>query len=186
MGRGSRHPVTSWVKFVALFAGVSMVIAGLAMLVTGVVFLVEGNEPARLTVVSGPEITIPAQSTVLGGSVMLYTAEPVEDPLFTQGCELVRADGEVTSGTRIDSIAAALTGPVTVDRTTWHPLAEIEVLPEAATLRCPGDALTSAALSGETTFGRSTTAIGVFALAFGLVALVLGSGAILVGRYLPR
>lgn len=92
----------------------------------------------------------------------------------------------MTSGTRIDSITAALTDPVTVDGTTWHPLAEIEMLPESATLRCPGDALASAALSHETTFGRSTTFIGLFALGFGLVALVLGSGAIVIGRYLPR
>lgn len=179
-------PVTSWVKFVAFFGGVCMVIAGLVMLVVGAVFLVEGNQPTRLTVVSGPELTIPAQSTVLGGSVMLYTEEPVEDPLFTRGCELVRADGKLTSGIRIDSIAAALMDPVTVDGTTWHPLAEIEVLAESATLRCPGDALASAALSHETTFGRSTTTIAVLALAFGLVALVLGSGAMVVGRYLPR
>lgn len=170
---------TSRLTFVMLLSGVSLVIGGLAMVAVGATFLMEGNKPVHLTVVTGPEIPIPAESTVLGGSVMVYIEAPAEESPFRLGCELVRADGELARSTRIDDFTFALGDPVTVDETTWYPFTEIEVLSEPATLRCPGVDLASVALSQESTFGRSTTFIGMIALGSGLFALVLGTGALL-------
>lgn len=173
-------------KFVLVLSGVSMVVAGLAMLAAGAVFLVEGSQPVELTRVTGPEVPIPAQSTFLGGSVTVYTEAPTSKSPYMLGCDLVQADGELASGTAIGGLAYALGDPVTVDGTTWYPFTEIDVLPEPATLRCAEGDLASVALSQETTFGRTTTFIGVFGLGMGLVAVVLGALALLGGWMIRR
>lgn len=173
-------PLTSTLKLVMLVAGVSLVLGGLAAVAVGGVLLAEGNDPVRVTVVSGPEVPIPAESTLLGGSVTGYTAErPTESPAMLD-CELIEHDGEQASGTRIGDFAFALSDPVTVDGTTWYPFAEIEVRSEPATLRCPGGDLSTVALSQESTFGPSTMLIGAVALGAGVLGLVMGSGGLLV------
>lgn len=178
---------TSTLTFVVmLVAGMSLVLAGLAAVTVGGVLLEEGNDPVRLTVVSGPEVPIPAQSTLLGGSVTVYTPERPTDSPAMLGCELIEHDGERASGTRIGDFDFALGAPVTLDGTTWYPFTQIEVLPQPATLHCPGDDLASAALSRESTFGRSTTVIGVVALVSGLMGLVLGAGGLLTAWVVRR
>lgn len=177
---------TSTLKFVMLVAGVSLVLVGLAAVAVGAVLLTEGNDSVRLTVVEGPEVPIPEESTLLGGSVTVYTPErPTKSPSMLD-CELIESDGEPASGTRVGNFTFALSDPVTVDGATWYPLTEIELRSESATLRCPGGDLSTVALSQESTFGRSTTLIGAVAVGAGLLGLVLGSGGLLVARAVRR
>ena len=187
---GARTPART--RFVAtlhlvlLVAGVSLVLVGLASTVAGGLFLKEGNSAVRLSAASGPDVPIPAKSTVLGGSVTVYTPERATDSPVMLGCELVEADGDVASGNRIGGFDFALGDPVTVDGATWYPFAQIEVLPEPSTLRCSEADLTTLALSQESTFGRSTLAFGAIALGFGLFAIVLGAAALVAARMVRR
>src|SRR5699024_8368289 len=112
---------SSTLKFVLLLAGASLIVGGLASIVVGGVTLAQGTDPVRLTVAEGAQVVIPASSGVLGGSVMVYTAEPATDSPRTLGCELVEEDGDVASGTRIGNFDFALGDPVTVDGATWYP-----------------------------------------------------------------
>lgn len=177
---------TSTLKFVLLLAGASMVIAGLGAMAVGGVTLAQDNDPVQLTVASGPEVAIPAASGVLGGSVTVYTTARATDSPTMLGCELVEDDGELASGTRIGDFDFALGDPVTARGATWYPFTEIELESQPATLRCSGDILSSAAVSEQSTFGRSSTFIGGFALGSGLLALVLGIVALLAGWKIRR
>lgn len=177
---------TSTLRFVLVLAGVSMVLAGLAGVAVGAVTLWSGSDEVRLDVSTGPEVTVPAASGVLGGSVMVYTARPAGESPRMLGCELVEADGDVASGTRLGAFDHALDDPVTVDGTTWYPFTQIELGSDPATLRCPGDLLSSAGVSQQSTFGGMTTFIGAFALGSGLLSLVLGVGALLAVRLVRR
>lgn len=177
---------TSRLTFVLLFGGISMVVGGLAAMAIGAVTLVSAPDEVRLEVSSGPELVIPEESGFLGGSVMVYTASPAEDSPTFLGCELVEADGDVASATKLGGLDYALGEPVTVDGTTWHPFTEIDLMPRPATLRCPGDVLAPAAISQQSTFGGSTTLIGSFALGAGLFALVMGVLALLASRVVRR
>lgn len=172
---------SSVLRLVLLVAGVSLVIGGVASIVVGGVTLAQGNDPVRLTVTEGPEAAVPPASGLLGGSVMVYTAEPATDSPRRLGCELIEDDGDVASGTRVGNFDFALGDPITVEGTTWHPFTQIELRSEPATLTCPGDTLTPAALSEQSTFGRSTTTVGLVALGAGVLGLVMGVPALIAG-----
>lgn len=172
---------SSTLKFVLLLAGASLVVAGLAAITVGGVTLVRDAQQVRLTEVSGPQVPIPASSGLFGGSVMVFTEAPSSDSPRESGCELVEADGDVASGTRIGAFDFALEDPVTVDGTTWYPFTQVELGPRPATLGCADGTLATAALSEQSTFGRMSTFIGVFALGSGVVALVMGVPALIVG-----
>lgn len=159
-----------------------MVIVGLAAMAVGAVTLAQGNDPVRLSVAQGPDVHVPAVSGLWGGSVTVYIRQPASDSPRMLGCELVEADGEQASGTRIGNFDFALGDPVTVDGTTWYPFTEIDLRSAPATLRCSGDVLTSAAVSEQSTFGRSSTFIGYFALGSGAIGLILGVVALIAAR----
>lgn len=177
---------SSLLRVVMLVAGVSMVAVGVASVILGGVTLAETREPVELTVVEGSTVPIPENSSFWGGSVMVYTAAPAEESPNMLGCELVEADGDVASATRIGDFDRVLGEPVMVDGTTWYPFTEIEVRSEEATLSCSGDTLSSTAVSEQTTFGRSATFIGLIALGAGVAGLVLGSGALIVAWVVRR
>lgn len=179
-------PFNARLKFVLLLSGVSLVVVGLAAMSVGVVTLAQSNDPVRPTAVQGPDVPIPEASGLLGGSVMVYTAEPSSDSPYMLECELVDADGAAESGTRIGNFDFALGDPVTVGGTTWYPFTEIELRSEPATLRCAGDTLASAALSQQSTFGRSSTVIGLVALGAGVLGLVMGIPALIAGWTIRR
>lgn len=163
-----------------------MVVGGLASMIVGGLTLARGTDPVRLTVAEGTQVAVPASSGLLGGSVMVYTAEPATDSPRRLGCELIEDDGDVASGTRVGNFDFALGDPITVEGTTWHPFTQIELRSEPATLTCPGDTLTPAALSEQSTFGRSTTTVGLVALGAGVLGLVMGVVALIVGWTIRR
>lgn len=179
-------PFSSVLKLVLLVAGASLVIGGVASIIVGGVTLAQGNDPVRLTVTEGPEVAVPSDSGLLGGSVMVYTPEPASDSPRMLGCELIEDDGDVASGTRIGNVDFALGDPITVEGTTWHPFAQIELRSEPATLTCSDDTLSPAALSEQSTFGRSTTLIGLVALGAGILGLVMGIPALIAGWTIRR
>lgn len=175
-------PFSARLRFILLLAGVSMVVVGLASMAVGAVALAQGNDPVRLTVAQGSGVQVPAVSGLWGGSVTVYTREPVSDSPRMLGCELVEADGDQASGTRIGNFDFALGDPVTVDGTTWYPFTEIDLRSAPTTLRCSGGVLTSAAVSEQSTFGRSSSFIGYFALGSGAIGLILGVVALITAR----
>ncbi|WP_338749373.1 hypothetical protein [Janibacter alittae] len=177
---------SSVLKLVLLVAGVSLVVGGVASIIVGGVTLAQGNDPVRLTVSEGPEVVIPSDTGLLGGSVMVYTAEPASDSPRTLGCELIEDDGDVASGTRVGDVDFALGDPVTVEGTTWYPFTQVELQSEPATLTCSGDTLAGAALSEQSVFGRSTALVGLVALGAGVLGLAMGIPALIAGWTIRR
>ncbi|WP_162802782.1 hypothetical protein [Ornithinimicrobium avium] len=168
-------------RTVLRLGAVCMIVAGVLLLGVGAWAALSARDAPELTVSDGPEVVLP-EAGVLGGSVTVYVDGPVEDGPSQLGCEVLRADGDVAQGTRMDAFTHALADPVTVEGATWHPLTEVDLFPAPATLSCPDELLSPAALSAPSTFGGDSLLVAGAALGFAPVGIVIGAVALLVLR----
>lgn len=154
-------------------AGISLVVGGVLSLAVGTWALTSYLGEPELTVSQTEDVVLPAAG-FLGGSVTVYLDEPPEESAGQLGCEVIDADGDVASGTRMDAFTFALADTVEVDGVTWHPLTEVDLVSQPATLSCPDALLSPAALSAPSTFGGTSLMVAGAALGFVPVALVMG------------
>lgn len=160
-------------RAVLRLGAISLIVAGVLSLLVGAWALTSALGEPELAPSQGEDVAIPAAGT-WGGSVTVYVDRPVEDGPGRLGCEVVEADGDIASGTRMEAFTFALADSVHVHGVTWHPLTEIDLASQPATLRCDGDLLSTAAVSAPSTFGGLSLLVAVAALGFAPVALVLG------------
>lgn len=168
---------TSPVQRTVMFAGaVCMLIASVLSLGVGVLAVSVTRTTPGLSVTEGNEVKVPKKG-LMGGSITVYVSSPEPPQSRAVGCALSGGDSNLRTNP-VSDLKARMSGPRSVDGTTWYPFVEIDLGRGPTAFACEGvsgpfavtesSALNDAGLITAGAFG----AAGLMAIA-GTVGVVL-------------